>query len=78
MRRPVQIALAAAALAACGTLFSVALFYAFVLRNLPELYSLRDYRPNLITRIYAVDGTEISTLGSPACTRRSSTAATVS
>jgi penicillin-binding protein 1A len=62
LRRPVQIALAAAALAACGTLFSVALFYAFVLRNLPELYSLRDYRPNLITRIYAVDGTEISTL----------------
>ncbi len=62
MRRPLQIALAAAALAACGALFSVALFYAFVLRNLPELYSLRDYRPNLITRIYAVDGTEISTL----------------
>lgn len=62
MRRPLQIALAATALAACGALFSVALFYAVVLRNLPEIYSLRDYRPNLITRIVAADGTEIGTL----------------
>ena len=62
MRRPFQIALATLALAACGALFSTALFYALVLRNLPEIYSLRDYRPNLITRVYAVDGTEISTL----------------
>ena len=62
MRRPLQIALAAAALAACGALFAVALFYAVVLRNLPEIYSLRDYRPNLITHLYAADGTEIGML----------------
>ncbi|MBW2280816.1 MAG: PBP1A family penicillin-binding protein [Deltaproteobacteria bacterium] len=61
MRRWLQIALAAAALAACGALFGVALFYATVLRNLPEIYSLRDYRPNLITHLYAADGTQIGT-----------------
>jgi penicillin-binding protein 1A len=62
LKRPLQIALAATALAACGALFSVALFYAAVLRDLPEIYSLRDYRPNLISRIHAADGSEIGTL----------------
>jgi penicillin-binding protein 1A len=36
-----------------------ALFYALVLRDLPEIYSLADYRPRIITRIYAAEGIEI-------------------
>ena len=31
-----------------------------VLRDLPEINSLRDYRPNLITRVLDVDGNEIA------------------
>jgi penicillin-binding protein 1A len=40
----------------------VGLFYALILRDLPELDSLDDYRPNLITRIYSADGEVIGEL----------------
>ncbi len=59
MKRLVQVALALGVLAITGAGFGVALFYAFVLRDLPDIRSLDDYHPNLITRVYAADGTVI-------------------
>jgi penicillin-binding protein 1A len=35
-------------------------FWALILRDLPEIKSLRDYRPKLITRVLDVDGNEIA------------------
>lgn len=54
-----QIVLVLAALGLLAGIAAGALFYALVLRDLPTLRSLGDYRPNLITRVYANDGTEI-------------------
>ena len=39
---------------------AIALFYVAVLRDLPEINNLQDYRPNLITRVLDVDGNEIA------------------
>ena len=39
---------------------TIALFYLAVLRDLPEINSLQDYRPNLITRVLDVDGNEVA------------------
>ena len=61
MRRLAQIALALGALTAVAGVVVAALFYALILRDLPEIYSLRDYRPNLITRVLARDGQQIAT-----------------
>jgi len=60
LRRLAKIALALAVLGAVGTAIGVTVFYAVVLRDLPEINSLQDYRPNLITRVLDVDGNEIA------------------
>ncbi|NRA04038.1 MAG: PBP1A family penicillin-binding protein [Myxococcales bacterium] len=59
MRRWLYRALALASAAVLIGSLSAALFYSLVLRGLPELYSLTDYRPNLVTRVWAADGTLI-------------------
>ncbi len=43
-----------------GAAVTIALFYLAVLRDLPEINSLQDYRPNLITRVLDVDGNEVA------------------
>jgi penicillin-binding protein 1A len=59
VRRLLQLVLAAGVLVAAGAAFAAALFYAVVLRDLPDIRSLQDYHPNLITRVYAADGAVI-------------------
>ena len=61
MRRLAHLLLAVGFLALLGGVSAAALFYAFVMRDLPEIYTLQDYRPNLITRVLAADGSEIAT-----------------
>jgi len=62
VRRLAQILAALGLLAViCGAV-AAALFYALIIRDLPELYSLKDYRPKLITRVLDVEGNEVSTL----------------
>ena len=61
MRRLLQILLALGTLGVLGCVVGAALFWALVMRDLPEIYSLRDYRPNMITRVLARDGTEVAT-----------------
>ena len=60
MKRLAHVLLALAFLAVLGSVAAAAVFYAFILRDLPEINTLRDYRPNLITRVRAVDGSEIA------------------
>ncbi len=60
MRRLVHVLLALGFLAVLGSVAGVAVFYALILRDLPEINTLRDYRPNLITRVRGVDGSEIA------------------
>ncbi len=60
MRRLLKIAVALAVLGAVATAVGVTLFYAAVLRDLPEINKLEDYRPNLITRVLDVDGNEVA------------------
>ena len=60
MKRLAHVLLALAFLGILGCVAAAAVFYAFILRDLPEINTLRDYRPNLITRIRAVDGSEIA------------------
>jgi hypothetical protein len=47
-------------LAVAGAAVGIVLFYVTVLADLPEINSLQDYRPNLITRVLDVDGNEIA------------------
>ena len=56
VRTVAKIALGLAALTALAGLVAVGAFQALVLRDLPNLRSLDDYRPNLITRVYSTDG----------------------
>ncbi len=42
--------------------FAWAVVYSLIFRDLPEIYALEDYRPNLITRIEAADGTLVGQL----------------
>jgi penicillin-binding protein 1A len=56
VRRLAQIALALGLLVVLAAAVGLGLFQALILRDLPELYSLTDYRPNLITEVRAVDG----------------------
>jgi penicillin-binding protein 1A len=49
-----------AALAVLAAVVAWAALYALILRDLPEIQSLRDYEPNLITRVLAHDGQEVA------------------
>ncbi|MCP4005959.1 MAG: PBP1A family penicillin-binding protein [bacterium] len=60
MKRLIQILLALVVLGAVACVAGVALFYALILRDLPEIRSLDDYRPKLITRFLDRDGLEIA------------------
>ena len=46
--------------AVLGLASAAVVFWALILSDLPEIKSLRDYRPKLITRVLDVDGNEIS------------------
>jgi penicillin-binding protein 1A len=59
VKRPFQIAVALGVALVLTLGIGAAMFYALILRDLPEIYSLADYRPRIITRIYAADGSEI-------------------
>jgi penicillin-binding protein 1A len=60
VRRLLKIVGALAVLGALATAAGVIAFYAVVLRDLPEINKLEDYRPNLITRVLDVDGNEVA------------------
>jgi len=60
LRRLAKFALALGVLAVLALAAGAGLFWAVILRDLPEINSLRDYRPNLITRVLDVDGNEIA------------------
>ena len=60
MKRLAQVALALALLAVIGAVAGWAAFYALVLRDLPEINTLADYKPRVITHVYAGDGSEIA------------------
>ena len=62
LRRLAQLLLALGFLAVLVGAVGIGLFYALILRDLPELDSLDDYRPNLITRIYSANGEVIGEL----------------
>ncbi len=59
MKRLFQVLLALGAFAALICVVAVALFYALILRDLPEIYTLKDYKPKLVTRVLSADGVEI-------------------
>jgi penicillin-binding protein 1A len=60
VRRLARIALALFVLALVAGVVTAAAFYVLVLSDLPEINSLQDYRPNLITRVLDVDGNEVA------------------
>jgi penicillin-binding protein 1A len=60
VRTFLKIVAGAAALTVLGCVVALAAFQALVLRDLPNLRSLDDYRPNLITRVYSADGKVIA------------------
>ena len=60
MRRLAKLALALGVLAVLALVAGAGVFWAVILKDLPEIKSLRDYRPNLITRVLDVDGNEIA------------------
>jgi penicillin-binding protein 1A len=60
LRRLAKLALVLGVLAVLALAAGAGLFWAVVLRDLPTINSLRDYRPNLITRVLDVDGNEIA------------------
>ena len=62
MRRLRQLLLALGVLALLGGVVTWAVVYVLIFRDLPEIYALDDYRPNLITRIAAKDGSIIGSL----------------
>jgi penicillin-binding protein 1A len=62
LRRILQILAAVVGFAVLGCAVGVALFYALIVRDLPTLESLDDYRPNLVTRVYSADGSVIAEL----------------
>ncbi len=57
-----SLALTAALIAAGSLLLMAALFYLFILRDLPHLTSLRDYRPLVVTTVYAEDARKVGEL----------------
>ena len=60
MRTLAKIVLGLSALAVVGCVVVLAAFQALVMRDLPNLRSLDDYRPNLITRVYSANGRVIA------------------
>ena len=62
MRPLFRLALAFVAALGSAAALGAALFYALVLRGLPEIESLAHYRPNIITKVYARDGSEIGSI----------------
>ncbi len=60
LRRLAKLVLALGILAVLALAGGAVVFWALILRDLPEIKSLRDYRPNLITRVLDVDGNEIA------------------
>lgn len=62
MRRLRELLLAVGAVVALAASLGAALVYALIFRDLPEIYALEDYRPNLITHVLARDGRPIGQL----------------
>jgi penicillin-binding protein 1A len=60
LRRLAKLALALGVLAVLAAAAGGVAFWALILRDLPEINSLRDYRPKLITRVLDVDGNEVA------------------
>jgi penicillin-binding protein 1A len=60
VKRLLQVALVLGFLCLIGVVAGWAVFYALVLRDLPEINTLADYRPRVITHVYAADGSEIA------------------
>ena len=60
MKRLLEAIAALMVLAIVGLALGAGLFYVLVLRDLPDIRSLADYSPNLITRVYAADGSVIA------------------
>jgi penicillin-binding protein 1A len=60
VRRLAKLALALGMLAVAALVTGASLFWALILRDLPEIKSLRDYQPKLITRVLDVDGNEVA------------------
>ena len=60
MRRLAKLVLALGILAALGVAAGALAFWLLILRDLPEIKSLRDYQPKLITRVLDVDGNEVA------------------
>ena len=60
LRRLAKLALALGILAVLALAGGAGLFWALIVKDLPEIKSLRDYRPNLITRVLDVDGNAIA------------------
>ncbi len=61
MKRLAHLLLALVLLAILAGVTGGAVFFAFVLRDLPEIYTLQDYRPKLITRVLDATDREIAT-----------------
>ena len=61
MKRLIQFFLAIGVLVALTCVVGWALFYALIVRDLPEIYTLKDYKPKLVTRVLSKDGVEIGT-----------------
>ena len=59
MKRLIQIVLALGVFLALICVVGIALFYALILRDLPEIQSLKDYEPKLVTRVLSHDGVEV-------------------
>ncbi len=62
MRRVLQAVLALGVLLLLLAAVGAAGFYALIVRDLPRVQSLRDYHPNLGTRVLARDGTPLGEL----------------
>ncbi len=60
MRRLAKLVLALGVLALLGGLAGTVAFWLLILRDLPEINSLRDYQPKLITRVLDVDGNPVA------------------
>jgi penicillin-binding protein 1A len=61
VKRLAHLLLALSLLVILAGVTSGAVFFAFVLRDLPEIYTLQDYRPKLITRVLDATDREIAT-----------------
>ena len=61
MKRLIQFFLAIGVLVALTCVVGWGLFYALIVRDLPEIYTLKDYKPKLVTRVLSKDGVEIGT-----------------